>query len=35
MLDVEYIMSIAQDAPTWFWYLDGDAFILEWATQVK
>jgi len=34
-LDVQYIMAVAQNAPTWFWVQDGtgDVF-LEWITAV-
>jgi hypothetical protein len=35
ILDVEYIMGMAPGVDTWFWYLPGDAFVLEWAVQVR
>jgi hypothetical protein len=33
-LDIQYIMGVAPDTPSWFWYMDGNVFILEWATAV-
>ena len=34
-LDVQYIMAVAQNVPTTYYYWNGSDFLLDWVTQVS
>lgn len=34
-LDVQYMMGIAQNIPTYYYYWGGEDFLLDWVTQVQ